>query len=142
MLRSSFDSSSVKEDTGLLESAAEHEKEPDAKVDHKRSLDWIALAALLFFNVSGGPIGTEGLVAAVGPFYSGVDDSRVVHHGFKRRGIRSLGRHGVWKICGIHDGVVCARPDPTCASLPYVARSSLQWAMTRSTSMRKQPRMA
>lgn len=69
MLRSSFDSSSVKEDTGLLESAAEHEKEPDAKVDHKRSLDWIALAALLFFNVSGGPIGTEGLVAAVGPFY-------------------------------------------------------------------------
>mmetsp|Transcript_27085 Transcript_27085/g.55143 ORF Transcript_27085/g.55143 Transcript_27085/m.55143 type:complete len:456 (+) Transcript_27085:120-1487(+) len=37
---------------------------------HHRRLDTWALAALLFFNVSGGPIGTEGLVSSVGPLYS------------------------------------------------------------------------
>ena len=47
------------------------ENEP---VKHKgngeRSLGVLALTALLFFNVGGGPIGTEGLQQAGGPLFS------------------------------------------------------------------------
>ncbi len=32
-----------------------------------RSIDWISVAALSYFNVSGGPWGSEGIVAAAGP---------------------------------------------------------------------------
>lgn len=38
--------------------------------DHPNRLGVLRLAALLFFGVSGGPLGTEGLVNAAGPLYS------------------------------------------------------------------------
>ena len=49
------------------------ENEPDKQKgsgESKRSLGVLALTALLFFNVGGGPIGTEGLQQAGGPLFS------------------------------------------------------------------------
>ena len=51
---------------------AEHvDIEPEKqKGSGERSLGLLALTALLFFNVGGGPIGTEGLQQAGGPLFS------------------------------------------------------------------------
>jgi len=41
-----------------------------SRLDNSRSLGVLRLSALLFFGVSGGPLGTEGLVKSAGPLYS------------------------------------------------------------------------
>ena len=35
--------------------------------DPHRSIGWVGVAALVYFNVSGGPYGSEGLISACGP---------------------------------------------------------------------------
>jgi amino acid transporter len=45
-------------------------KAPTKKEGGERSLGVLGLTALLFFNVGGGPFGTEGLQQAGGPFFS------------------------------------------------------------------------
>lgn len=47
---------------------AADDKGPDER--RAKPLGVVRLAALLFFSVSGGPLGTEGLVKAAGPLYS------------------------------------------------------------------------
>jgi hypothetical protein len=35
--------------------------------DSRRTIGWVGVAALVYFNVSGGPYGSEGLISALGP---------------------------------------------------------------------------
>jgi hypothetical protein len=46
------------------------DKDTTQKESSERSLGVLGLTALLFFNVGGGPFGTEGLQQAGGPFFS------------------------------------------------------------------------
>jgi amino acid transporter len=46
------------------------DKDPTQKESGERSLGVLGLTALLFFNVGGGPFGTEGLQQSGGPFFS------------------------------------------------------------------------
>jgi amino acid transporter len=48
----------------------QHSELVKQKGSGERSLGVLALTALLFFNVGGGPIGTEGLQQAGGPLFS------------------------------------------------------------------------